>query len=50
VSLYSFDGEAAQEEIHSFYRADGSVLEDTLHCQFPYRYEYKLEPEYLDSH
>ena len=50
VSLYSFDGEAPQEEIHSFHREDGSVLEDTLHCQFPYRYDYQLELEYLDSY
>lgn len=45
-SLYSISNKKKNEEKHVFYKEDGSILKDTLKCQFPYRFGYDLSYEY----
>lgn len=45
-TLYSVSNKKKNKEKHVFYKEDGSILKDTLNCQFPYRFEYNLLYEY----
>jgi len=44
--LYSISNKKKNKEKHVFYKEDGSILKDTLDCQFPYGFEYDLLYEY----
>lgn len=48
-SLYSVSDKNKNLKKHAFYKEDGSILKDTLNCQFPYRFEYDLFYEYPSS-
>jgi hypothetical protein len=41
-TLYSISNRTLNMEKQAFYKEDGSLFEDTLDCEFNYRFEYKL--------
>ena len=42
ISIYSVKGLRLKREFHQIYSLDGSVITDTLGCEFNYRFNYPI--------
>ena len=42
MTLYSIHDKNSKREKHCLHKENGNLLVDTLDCQFPYRFDYKL--------
>lgn len=42
VSVYSARGQRLKKEFHQMYSLNGSIITDTMGCEFNYRYDYPI--------